>query len=310
MNRLRYQLQIVSLIFVLLLAIDAFISVGTTCYDAGHHAGSEQNGVKYCSIFEGPFLGALGLFSGFVEKYREAVIPFFMVVLAVSTIGLWLATLRLLEAGDAQLRYMEETADARSADIQTSLAQARRSADTAANTLIADQRPWVSFKLVEPGDNLTYDASGARITLHCRLENTGRTPAQRVSLSVVSFTLKENSPQPVAAQEIQIQTVRTRQRDHHRFGHFLFPGQTTDQLITSHVPQAQIDELAASGRTNFFPTVIATIEYEFTFADGKHITSHIFEVRQAPNRLGPPIGQVIPREGLMIVQHFAGAYAD
>jgi hypothetical protein len=205
---------------------------------------------------------------------------------------------------------MGRTADTQAADMQVSITQAKRSTDIAAGALIAQQRPWVSFKLVEPGDNLTYDENGARISLRYRLENTGRTPAQRVWISVVSFTLRENSQQPIAAQEAQIQSVRTRRADQRRFGHVLFPGQTIDQLITCYVPPQQIDQIMASGGTTFFPTVIATIEYEFTFAAGKHITSDIYEVRQAPHKHGPRIGQVIPREGLMIVQHFAGAYAD
>src|SRR5690349_23476572 len=127
MNRLRHTLQIVGLVVLLLLAADAFISVGTTCYELGQHIGGNQDVVRNCSIFYGPILGALVRFATLFEDHGQAVTAAFIVVLAISTIGLWWASLRLWETGDAQLRQMEQTAEAHAADMQASIAQDRKS---------------------------------------------------------------------------------------------------------------------------------------------------------------------------------------
>jgi len=310
MDRLRHTLQIVGLVVLLLLATDAFISVGTTCYEIGHQVGGNQDVVKKCSIFHGPILGALIRFTTLFEGHGEAVTAAFTVVLAISTLGLWWASLRLWEAGDAQLRHMAQTAEAQAADMQASIAQARKTAALAQNMLATEQRPWVSFGSVEPQDDLSYDANGARISLRFVLANTGRTPAQRVWLSAQSFVMgAPGAADPVSIQEAQITAALTRQTATHRFGHVLFPGQVIERSIVAYVSQQELDQLRARGDQVFFPTVIATIEYEFTFAQGKHITSCIFEVREAPRR-GAPIDHRIFRGNLRVDEFFAGTYAD
>ena len=310
MNRLRHTLQIVGLVVLLLLAIDAFMSVGTTCYELGHHGGGNQDVVKNCSIFHGPILGALIRFATLFEDHGEAVTAAFTVVLAISTIGLWWASLRLWEAGDAQLRHMEQTAEAQAADMQASIAQARRSAALAQSMLATEQRPWVSFASVEPQDDLSYDANGARISLRFVLANTGRAPAQRVWVSAQAFAMgASGTSDPVSIQEAQITAALTRNKPAHRFGHVLFPGQLIERSIVTYVSQQELDQFRAKGEQTLFPMVIATIEYEFSFAQGKHITSCIFEVREAPRR-GTPVDHRIFRENMRVSEFFAGTYAD
>jgi len=120
MDHLRFQLQIVVLVLLLALAVDAFISAGITCYDLGHHGSNELNAAKYCGIFHGPLLAALLWFAAFFEEHREAVIAAFTVVLAISTIGLWWTSLALWE-----------TAEGQAADMKASIAAAQQSAEVA-----------------------------------------------------------------------------------------------------------------------------------------------------------------------------------
>src|SRR5262249_26291342 len=162
---------------------------GTTCYEVGNHIDGNRDVAKNCSIFHGPVLGALIRFAALFEDHGEAVTAAFTVVLAFSTLGLWWARLMVWEAGVAQRRHLVRTARAQEADMQASIAQARRSAALAQNMLTTEQRPWVSFASAEPHDDLSYDANGARISLHFVLANTGRAPAQRVWLSVQSFAM-------------------------------------------------------------------------------------------------------------------------
>jgi hypothetical protein len=93
------------------------------------------------------------------------------------------------------------------------------------------------------------------------------------------------------------------------FGQVLFPGQTLEMSMAAYVPKSQIDELAVIGASNFFPMVIATITYEFYFAEGRHVTSTIFEIKDRSN-LGPTIGQVLQPSELRVRPHFTGVHAD
>jgi hypothetical protein len=65
---------------------------------------------KYCPAFH---TGAALVFESvdsFLERHDKSVLGGFTIVLAISTIGLWLATNKLWEAGERQLRHLSETA--------------------------------------------------------------------------------------------------------------------------------------------------------------------------------------------------------
>src|SRR5262249_28655076 len=129
-------------------------------------------------------------------------------------------------------------------------------------------------------------------------------------LSAQSFAMgAPGATDPVSIQEAQITAALTREMATHRYGHVLFPGQLIERSIVTYVSQQELDQLRAKGEQTYFPMVVATIEYEFTFAQGKHITSCIFEVREAPRR-GAPVDHRIFRDNLRVSEFFAGTYAD
>jgi hypothetical protein len=84
MLNIRSILQYATLIIVLLLALDAFYSIGATCYQIGDHAAENYYSIKNCSIFDGPFLAAMIWFANIFDHHGEAIVAAFTVILAIS----------------------------------------------------------------------------------------------------------------------------------------------------------------------------------------------------------------------------------
>jgi hypothetical protein len=88
-----------------------------------------------------------------LDDHNGAVTAVFTVVLAISTIGLWVATRKLWDAGERQLKLATDTSAAQSLDMKESIAAgkiaaeaASKSADLAEQALIVSQRAIVSVK--------------------------------------------------------------------------------------------------------------------------------------------------------------------
>jgi hypothetical protein len=62
---------------------------------------------KYCPAFHAGVVAALEAIDGMLESHDKSVVAGFTVVLALSTIGLWLATRKLWEAGEKQTRIFD-----------------------------------------------------------------------------------------------------------------------------------------------------------------------------------------------------------
>src|SRR3569623_2089635 len=119
-------------------------------------------------------------FGSWLAHWRDALawdpVALFTVVLAISTIGLWIATRRLWKGAEAQARDLARSADAAAASAQASADAAR-----IANAAI---RPWVRFRVSRA--HLYFSAENST-EVGCQLdyvvENIGETPA--VDLRVV-----------------------------------------------------------------------------------------------------------------------------
>jgi hypothetical protein len=130
--------QVLTLLIAVIVAIDVAYSILSTCDPVGEQSrqatGGQEPG-KHCSLVAGALLtfAAAGLvwFGHLLEESGEAVIAVFTIVLAFSTILLWLATERLYEAGEAQRKHAETVAAQQASDMKVSLAAAQRSADAA-----------------------------------------------------------------------------------------------------------------------------------------------------------------------------------
>jgi hypothetical protein len=110
--------------------------------------------------------------------------------LAISTIGLWLATNKLWVAGEKQFGLLSESSTSQSRDMQASIDIAREANQFALNGLISNQRPWVIIESASTGAYGTGKKLGVLainderiiVGFSLNLKNVGKGPAQNVSV--------------------------------------------------------------------------------------------------------------------------------
>jgi Domain of unknown function (DUF6471) len=66
---------------------------------------ADHNDEKYCPAFRTGVIVGLNALDGFLERHDKSVVGAFTIVLAISTIGLWLATNNLWRAGEKQIEF-------------------------------------------------------------------------------------------------------------------------------------------------------------------------------------------------------------
>ena len=157
------------------------------CYDAAHKAGHKSEECK--TVW---------------EKTTSDPVAFFTLVLAISTVGLWTATIGLYVAGERQLAHAQVEAEAAdfhrtaqfeqiSAQIEAleqtahaaeeNLFQAQRLADNAEITAQRQLRAYIGISEVR-----IYHASGEwQPNIQISYKNYGQTPAHAVGNSVTYF---------------------------------------------------------------------------------------------------------------------------
>ena len=117
------------------------------------------------------------------DKFRDDPIVAFTLVLAISTILLWIDT-----------RGLRKMAQKQAVDTQDALQIAREASQAAkksADASLLSLRPWVSCS-VEVGGPLTFKESGdAHVPLQFTMKNVGKTPAMSVQLFFPRINLLE-----------------------------------------------------------------------------------------------------------------------
>jgi len=110
----------------------------------------------------------------------KAVVAGFTIVLAISTIGLWLATIDLYRAGERQIEFLRESSEAQSRDMQASIAAAQKSADTAEKAFTNLERPYIFIyspsKLQLDPEAIPFDDEPT-VLANYQVANYGKTPA-------------------------------------------------------------------------------------------------------------------------------------
>jgi hypothetical protein len=145
------------------------------------------------------FAGSLLLSQRGVEWIKsndndKAVVAGFTIVLAISTIGLWFATIDLYKAGERQIEFLRESSEAQGRDMQASVSAAQRSADAAMLSIGAD-RAWITFDEIFIDEATNGQIDGVpferAIMVQVRWKNTGRTPAIKsntfITHSIIGF---------------------------------------------------------------------------------------------------------------------------
>lgn len=135
---------------------------------------------KYCPAFHTGVVASIDTLDTFLERHDKSVIGGFTIVLAISTIGLWLATNKLWAAGEKQFGLLSESAAAQSRDMQASIAAAQEANTLNREVFIANQRAWLQWTIPQMG---VLKKNGPRLTLTISgtLKNLGRIPASNIS---------------------------------------------------------------------------------------------------------------------------------
>jgi hypothetical protein len=223
---------------------------------------------KYCPAFHTGIIASLDAVDGFLERHDKSVVGGFTIVLAISTIGLWLATNRLWFAGERQLELLAKTASDQSRDMEKSL--------------IAANRPWIKVE-IRVGGPIVYNVNGANFTLQYVLTNIGHSPAVNVHVSprvifpVLSMEA-ESKFNPRAELEKIIAAEKARSGPSF-FGHSLFPEETITQPITVTMTDDDI-KLATALIGAIYPTIVGTVSYRMGLDDESHQTGFIVEIKR------------------------------
>jgi hypothetical protein len=144
---------------------------------------AHEAGTHGCPVLHGGVGILIERLFEFAEQHDKGIVALFTIVLAISTIGLWLATLRLWDAGERQLKLIQDYSIGQSEDMKASVAVAQQaaeaatiSADTAQKSFTLLERPYVIPDHVEGLGGIIYfgNPSGSA---SFRIGNYGKVPA-------------------------------------------------------------------------------------------------------------------------------------
>jgi hypothetical protein len=156
------------------------------------------------------------------------------------------------------------------------------------DALTATQRPWISVS-IDAIEELTYNLSGATISLIFRLTNFGRTPAFYVGPHARAV-LHQDGVDNVREQVKLVEEVR-RTRPVHEFGLTIFPEKEMCIPINIMITKEQIDEVnpSAAPRKMLVPTIVGFVDYRSSFSAKPHETGFIYMLRiRQPESPGTP----------------------
>jgi hypothetical protein len=116
-----------------------------------HATSGKNDDQQTCpTLFQGSLI-LLGRVDHFLEQHDKSIIGLFTIVLAVSTIGLWLSTDKLWRAGKRQMKLIAANSTHQSKDMRASIAAARRAADAAMLSARASIGIELPLLRIEPG---------------------------------------------------------------------------------------------------------------------------------------------------------------
>jgi hypothetical protein len=209
------------------------------CYDVAHNAGHKNEECK--SLW---------------EKTTSDPVAFFTLVLAVSTIGLWVATVFLYRAGERQFRHVRRSAAIQSRDMQASIevaqqsaVSAKRAADIAERGVVEADRPWIEVGLKINGP-LIFGPESIEIEGDVTITNIGKSPAINVTCDFrmccdIAEAMSEASD--MASRSRRASAIGTL-----NFGQVIFPGKSLNFTAVKKLsrPQflARIKEFDDRGR--------------------------------------------------------------
>jgi hypothetical protein len=133
---------------------------------------AHDNDQKYCPTFHMGIIASVDALDGFLERHDKSVVGGFTIVLAISTIGLWFATISLHKSGERQIALTRHSVKA-----------AQRAAITAERALTVVER---AFVMISDMNVVTMAQYGTIIDhrISINVLNSGRTPARNYRSNV------------------------------------------------------------------------------------------------------------------------------
>lgn len=247
---------------------------------------------KKCPAFHVGAALAFDQANTFLESHDKSVVGGFTIVLAISTIGLWLATNKLWAAGERQLNLLEQTSAAQSRDMQASIkvAQdsakaAKRSAEFAEAAIVATDRAWISItpKVIGP---LVFGKDSITIDVGFNIENIGRSPATHVQFWA------ELCCDVIEAREKGEEAARVYGSSILNFGRVMFPSDPWEynqlemametvhfmRVIEDAKARAAEDKDADWDGSRAYPAISACVTYRLAGSHKSHHTMVLFEI--------------------------------
>ncbi len=273
----------------IVLILDGTISSLATCHPTSGSASSSKYRNEKCTLLQGPFASLIIGLGDFFETHDKGIVAAFTVILAVSTIGLWIATINLYKSGEKQIgssrqvatiqarqarqqfKFTKETADRQAEEIEAQLKIAgdnAKAAQKAADAAVAAERARfyaiVDHNFLEcinraaawggPLDQeeraLPMDAQPmAGITF----KNYGKTPGFVVDVST-GIVYSETIPTPVFDEKVIMENI-------------ISPGESTEKfgtLISGLLNMTQAKKVREGEGTIW---VFGTIGYDDVFGE-------------------------------------------
>jgi hypothetical protein len=209
------------------------------------------------------------------EKTTTDPVPLFTLVLAFSTIGLWVATTALYLAGERQLKLARENADQQSRDMQASIAVAKQSA-------IDQQRAWLSIKDVSLEHPTKFSQDEIVFRVQATAQNFGGTPAMGAEIYFESYFPEKNPEEFADAKERFKQRLRATPL---QLGSIVFPDDNlqlrwrwTDEH--NKIKNAIRDMSSGEKRIGF--VIFVGVTYRVKGDEIRHITIEMFSMLDVP----------------------------
>lgn len=254
---------------------------------------SDDNDQKYCPAFHTGIIASIDAVDGFLEHHDKSVVGGFTIVLAISTIGLWLATNKLWAAGEKQFGLLSDTSAAQSRDMQISIKVAAdaamaaiRSAKVAEEALIANDRAWILIKAEIIGP-LTFGDGDVTLNIAFDMVNIGKSPATHVELFAAL------SADIIKARDDGVKAVEVIGRGLLDHGVVIFPSDTNNRELLIKLPVAEFKENIAEAAKIIAeygtagvpllavarPAIMACASYRLAGSRKERHTVILFEVR-------------------------------
>jgi hypothetical protein len=181
-----------------------------------------------------------------------------------------LIALGLLVVNIFQLRANKRAANA-----------AKSAADTAHDTLIASNRPWMNAEMHVIGP-LAFNDAGANIPVSYKLINVGHSPAMKVWADVELY-LPLNPQRDTEVERIRLCGETIKQSIN--MGQTVFPGADTTGEVTTAVNPEAIQKAGTYNKSSVNASIIVCIAYQSTIEkDVWHTTGIVYDLWKVDER--------------------------